>query len=119
MSGTLADGQVVVDTKDEAEVLLVLNGVDISSSTSAPIYIADAEDAVIILANGAKNTVSDGNAYVLEADSDEPNAAIFSKADLTIEGNGALTVDGQLQRRHRQQGRPHHHRRCAHGRRGR
>lgn len=93
LSGTLADGQVVVDTKDEAEVLLVLNGVDISSSTSAPIYIADAEDAVIILANGAKNTVSDGNAYVLEADSDEPNAAIFSKADLTIEGKGALTVE--------------------------
>ena len=93
LSGTLADGQIVVDTEDKAAVLLVLDGVDIHSATSAPIYIADAKDAVLILADGATNAVSDENAYVLEAESDEPNAAIFSKADLTIEGNGVLTVE--------------------------
>lgn len=92
LSGSLNDGQVVVDTQDEAAVLLVLNGVDIHCATSAPIYIADANEVAIILADGAENAISDGDAYILEAESDEPNAAIFSKADLTIEGNGSLTV---------------------------
>lgn len=94
LSGTLSDGQVIVDTEAEEPVVLILNGVTIHSATSAPIYIADAKEAVIILAPGTTNTVSDSDAYTLEEGSDEPNAAIFSKADLTIEGSGSLTVTG-------------------------
>ncbi|MEB2287068.1 MAG: carbohydrate-binding domain-containing protein [Anaerolineae bacterium] len=40
ISGSLADGQVVVDTKEDGTVTLVLNGVDIRNSTGAPIEIA-------------------------------------------------------------------------------
>ena len=37
--------------------------------------------------------VTDGDSYMFEdAESDEPNAAIFSKTDLTINGSGSLTV---------------------------
>ena len=51
---------------------------------------------------------------------DSPNAALYSMADLTIAGTGSLTVNGQLQRRHRLQGRPGAGRRQRHrGRRGR
>ncbi|MBN2149694.1 MAG: carbohydrate-binding domain-containing protein [Anaerolineales bacterium] len=32
-----------------------------------------------------------------QADENEPNAAIFSKANLTFYGNGSLTVDGNYQ----------------------
>lgn len=95
ISGYLADGQVVVDTQDAETVGLILNGVDISSSTSAPIYIANAENTVIVLADGTENTVMDGQSYVFaSAEVDEPNAAIFSNDDLMIEGNGALVVTG-------------------------
>jgi hypothetical protein len=91
--GTLDDGQVIVDTEDEETVVLVLNGVDIACSTSAPIYILNAEKTVITLADGTENRVTDGDVYVFEnAESDEPNAAIFSKDDLTINGNGSLMV---------------------------
>jgi hypothetical protein len=38
--------------------------------------------------------VADGASYVLEEGTDEPNAAIFSKSDLTIFGAGSLNVDG-------------------------
>lgn len=93
LSGALTDGQIVVDTEDEAVVTLVLNGVDISNSTTAPIAILNAEDVVIVLADNSANNVTDASSYVFpNAEEDEPNAAIFSNADLTISGNGSLTV---------------------------
>jgi uncharacterized membrane protein YhiD involved in acid resistance len=94
ISGTLNDGQIVVDTQDEETVTLVLDGVELTCSTSAPIYVSNAEKTVITLADGTENTVTDGTSYVFEdAESDEPNAAIFSKDDLTINGSGSLTVN--------------------------
>lgn len=93
ISGTLNDGQIVVDTADEETVRLVLDGADIACSTSAPIYVASAEKTVTTLADGTVNSITDGSSYTFEdAESDEPNAAIFSKDDLTINGGGSLTV---------------------------
>ncbi|MCB8981829.1 MAG: carbohydrate-binding domain-containing protein [Ardenticatenaceae bacterium] len=95
LSGTLADGQIVVDTESEETVHLILNGVSINSSTSAAINIAKAEEVVIMLADGSENYLADATTYVFaSADEDEPNAALFSKTDLTIFGNGTLTVQG-------------------------
>jgi hypothetical protein len=93
ISGTLSDGQIIVDTQDQTVVKLVLNGVDITCSTSSPIYIVNADKVVITLANGTENKITDGDSYVLEdTASGEPNAAIFSKSDLTINGDGSLIV---------------------------
>ncbi|MEQ9442134.1 MAG: carbohydrate-binding domain-containing protein [Cyclobacteriaceae bacterium] len=95
ISGSLADGQVIVDTEDENIVRLILDGVDISSASSAPIYVASAEKTMIVLADNTENYVTDSDSYVFEdPEEDEPDAAIFSKDDLTIFGNGALTVNG-------------------------
>jgi hypothetical protein len=93
ISGTLNDGQIIVNTQDAATVVLVLNGADITYSTSAPIYVSNAEKTVITLADGTENYVTDGSSYLFEDAEDEPNAAIFSKDDLTINGNGSLTVN--------------------------
>jgi hypothetical protein len=94
ISGTLNDGQIIVDTEDEETVDLVLNGADITYSTSAPIFVSNAEKTVITLADGTENYVTDGASYIFEdEESDEPNAAIFSKDDLTVNGNGSLTVN--------------------------
>lgn len=94
ISGTLDDGQIVVDAGSEDVVRLVLNGAEINCSDNAPIYVKSAGKAVISLHDGTENSVSDGSTYVLEdTESDEPNAAIFSKDDLTINGTGTLTVD--------------------------
>jgi len=91
--GSLADGQIVVDTKDAEKVVLVLEGADIAYATGAPIYVANAEKVVLTLAEGTQNTVTDGAKYDFpDSKTDEPNAAIFSKDDLTINGAGALTV---------------------------
>jgi hypothetical protein len=91
--GTLDDGQIIVDTQDEETVYLVLDGADIACSNSAPIYVSNAEKTVITLADGSENYVTDGASYVFEdAEADEPNAAVFGKDDLTINGSGSLTV---------------------------
>jgi len=93
IQGILNDGQIVVDTQDAETVTLILSGADITNTTSAPIYVANAEKMVITLADGTQNSLTDGATYCYPDESDEPNAAIFSHDDLTINGDGALTVN--------------------------
>ncbi|WP_400244340.1 carbohydrate-binding domain-containing protein [Niallia sp. JL1B1071] len=94
LSGDLDDGQIVVDAPDTGKVQLVLNEVDIHNSKSAAIFIKEAEDTIITLAEDTENLVSDGETYTEDDGSGEPNAAIFSKDDLTINGTGTLEVVG-------------------------
>ncbi len=95
ISGTLNDGQIIVDTQDKDKVVLVLDGANIACATGAPIYVRNAEKVVITLADGSENYVRDGDAYILAPESDEPNGAIFSHDDLTINGGGSLVVDAR------------------------
>lgn len=96
LHGTLSDGQVVVDTADEGVVRLVLDGIDLASSTGAALAVLDAGKVVVILEAGSQSTLVDAATYVFPAaDVDEPNAALFSAADLTIAGDGALAVAGR------------------------
>lgn len=92
ITGTLSDGQLVVDAGDSAQVQLILDNAHITNTDGAAIAVMSAETAVVILADGSSNTLSDGAAYVLDEGEDEPNATLFSKADLTIGGTGSLTV---------------------------
>jgi hypothetical protein len=94
ISGNLDDGQIIIDAEDKGTVKLVLNGASINSSNQAPIYAKNAGKTIVSLPEGTDNTLSDGTEYVLEDSSDEPNAALFSKDNLTINGTGKLTVHG-------------------------
>ncbi|MCH9814085.1 MAG: carbohydrate-binding domain-containing protein [Epsilonproteobacteria bacterium] len=93
LSGTLTDGQIIIDTDDEETVQLILDDVSISSSTNAPLNIQSAEKTVIILAEDTQNILTDASEYVFDdPEEDEPNAALYSKDDLSIYGGGTLTV---------------------------
>ncbi|MEC0123120.1 carbohydrate-binding domain-containing protein [Paenibacillus pabuli] len=95
LSGKLTDGQIVVNVADKGTVHLVLNGATIHDNDSAAIDIQKAGKAVITLEKGTENAVSDGKTYVYaDETTDEPDAAIFSKANLTFNGSGKLTVTG-------------------------
>ena len=89
LSGTLADGSVVVSTTDDGGVHLILDDASIGSSTTSPLQVLDADQVVVRLEG--ENVLTDTTAY---ADTDEASAALFSSADLTITGDGSLTVDG-------------------------
>lgn len=95
VSGKLDDGQIVIDVQDNETVRLILNGAEIHSDSSAPIYVKKAGKTIITLQKGTNNQVSDNDSYVFPGEStDEPNSAIFSKEDLTINGSGKLIVRG-------------------------
>ena len=95
LSGTLTDGQVVVDSDADGKVVLVLDGVDLTSASSSPLVITAADEAVVVLADGSDNTLSDAAASAADdEEEDAPNATLFSMADLTIGGEGSLTVHG-------------------------
>lgn len=94
LSGTLEDGQLIIDTEASEPVELIFNNVSLNSSNTSPLYVANADEVIINLQNNTENYVIDGSNYILEEGTDEPNAAIFSKDDLTIEGEGKLIVEG-------------------------
>lgn len=93
LSGELSDGQIVIDAKDTDKIQLVLNGITLTCKNSAPILIRSADKVFLTLADGTKNKISDGGTYELSAKDANVDAAIFSKADLTINGSGSLTVE--------------------------
>lgn len=96
ISGKLDNGQIIVDVQDEETVKLVLNGMEINCSDSSPIYVKNAKKTIITLQDGTNNFVSDGANYVFtDTETDEPNATIFSKDNLTINGTGILNVRAQ------------------------
>ncbi len=97
LAGTVADGRVVVNAPGE-KVHLVLAGVRLACSYGSPLYVYKAAQVTVELVEGTANYLSDGASYTF-SDSfsskaeDEPNACIYSKADLILCGKGALTVE--------------------------
>ncbi len=91
ISGTLTDGMIIINADDTAKLQIVLNGVDITSKTSAALYILEADKVFVTLADGTENTLANGGTFTA-IDENNIDAAIFSKQDLTFNGSGSLTV---------------------------
>lgn len=91
LSGTLYDGMIIVDADDSAKLQLVLNGVQITSQTSAALYIRKADKVFLTLAQNTQNSLSNGGTFTA-IDENNIDAALFSKEDLTLNGTGSLTV---------------------------
>ena len=89
-SGTLSEGQIVVDA-DDAKVQIVLDNVDITCATSAAVYVKSAEKVFVTLAEGSQNTLRNTDEYVA-IDDNNIDAVIFPKSDLTLNGTGSLTI---------------------------
>ena len=89
-SGTLSEGQIVVDA-DDAKVQIVLDNVDITCASSAAVYVKSAEKVFVTLAEGSQNTLRNTDEYVA-VDDNNIDAVIFSKSDLTLNGTGSLTI---------------------------
>ena len=90
LEGNLS-GSIIVEVSDKEDVQLVLNNVTIQSDDFAGIYIVEGDEITITLADGTNNTISDSSVYT-QIDDNEVDALIYSKADLTINGNGTLNL---------------------------
>ena len=98
LSGTLTDGRIVVNAKGQ-DVVLILDGVDITCSDSAPLYVYKAASVTLLLNGTTQNTFTDGEGWNYDLEycnsaEEEPNACVFSKGDLIIRGTGSLKING-------------------------
>ena len=89
ISGTLEDGQIIVDA---SKVQIVLDGANINCGTNAAIYVREANKVFITLAEGSENTLSSGTEYT-QIDDNTVDGVIFSKSDLACSGSGSLTIE--------------------------
>lgn len=91
ISGTLSDGMIVVDAPETAKLQLVFNGISITKTTSAALYIIEADKVLVTLADGTENTLANGGTFTA-IDDNNVDGAVYSKQDLTFNGTGSLTV---------------------------
>lgn len=89
ISGSLSDGCIIIDADKKDKVRLILNGVNINSSGCAAINVVQADKVFVTLAKGSENILSNAENSQI---TDDVDAVIFSKDDLTVNGEGSLTV---------------------------
>lgn len=89
LSGSLEDGQVIVNVDKNQKVQLILDGVTIHSNSSAAIFVRQADKVFITTAKGTENALSSSAFAESEYNID---AVIFAKDDLTLNGEGSLTI---------------------------
>lgn len=95
LSGTLSEGQIIVDTGDSDKVQLVLKNVDITCKSSAAIYVKNANKVFITTAKDSENTLKTTGEFV-NIDDNNIDGVIFAKADITLNGAGTLNIDCSL-----------------------
>lgn len=91
VSGTTTDGQIVINAGKKDSVCLVLDGADITKKGHSALYVIQAGDVCISLADGKENSLSSLGEFV-QTDENNADGAIFSKETLTFDGSGTLCV---------------------------
>ena len=89
--GTLDDGTLVVDAAKDEKVELLFDGVTLEREDYAPLYIKKADSVTVKLLSGTTNKLSNGGAFA-SLDDNNVDAALFSKTDLIVAGDGKLSI---------------------------
>ena len=97
VSGACADGSIKIK-KGTTGVTLILNGLDLTSSATAPITCAKSSEVTILAADGTENVLTDSaqnNDGEYPENTDAENAVIKCKdgSTVTLCGAGSLTVN--------------------------
>ena len=94
VSGTVEDGQLIINAVDSAKVHLVLSGLTMTNNDGPCILVTGADKVFVTLADGTENTLSDAGTEYVQTDSDvNADGVIYSKSDLTFNGSGTLTIN--------------------------
>lgn len=94
LSGSLTDGQIVIDANKTDKIQLVLKGVNITCKTSAPIYVKQADKVFFTLAPDSKNQLATSQEFQT-TDENKIDGVIFSKDDITLNGKGTLSISSK------------------------
>ena len=91
LTGTADNCTVKVDAPKDAGVQLVLNNVSVTNANTPVIYVISADRVYITTVSGSSNTLEVTGTFASDGET-KTDAVIFSKADLTFNGCGTLTV---------------------------
>ena len=95
ITGSLEDGSIIIRANhDMGKVKLILDNVSIKNSSGPAIVCYSADDLVIELVG--ENYLEDSVKYSEDFDEDV-TGAVYSKDDLTFQGEGCLTVTANYQ----------------------
>ena len=85
---------ITVSAPDTAKVRIILKNATVSNTSGPAIYIEKADKVFITACKGTVNTLSDGTSYTGDFKDTNIDGAIFSKTDLTLNGEGTLNITG-------------------------
>lgn len=94
ITGTTADGQIIVDADSKTKIQIVLKNTSITCKSSAALYVKQADKVFVTTAKDSENTLASTGEYV-QTDDNNVDAAVFSKDDITLNGEGKLTVSSE------------------------
>ena len=95
LKGELNGGQIVADLPGENDkIRLVLDGVNITNTGNAGIYVKNADKVFVTTAEGSENSISVNGEFV-QTDGNNVDGAIYSKDDIVFNGKGSLTVSSE------------------------
>ena len=94
LTGEITDGLITIKPGVDGVVKLILDNVTVSNSNGPAIACYEGDDLVIELVG--KNVLSDGSNYASTFDEDV-TGALYSKADLTLQGDGMLSLNANYQ----------------------
>lgn len=89
LTGSLDNGSIVINSGQEGVVKIILDNATIKNSNGPAISCLSADDLVIEITGN--NAIEDGPTYSADLNEDI-TGAIYSKADLTFQGDGNLTI---------------------------
>ena len=85
---------ITVSAPDTAKVCIILKNATVSNTSGPAIYIESADKVFITAYKGTTNTLSDGTSYTGDFKNTNVDGTIFSKTDLTLNGEGTLNITG-------------------------
>ncbi len=91
LSGVM-EGGITVEAGSKDKVHIMLSNASVENPSGPALYVKTADKVVLTLQGGTQNILRDGAGYAPDAEG--ADAAVYSKADLTINGTGSLTVNG-------------------------
>jgi hypothetical protein len=92
INGEISNGQIIIDADDSDKIQIVLNGVTITSDSSAAIFVKSANKVFITSAKGSENALSVIGEFTSDGDTNV-DGVIFSMSDLTLNGDGTLNIE--------------------------
>lgn len=86
--------ELITINAEKSDVYLVLDGANISNDNGAAIYATKVATLYLAATENTTNAISDGADYSENYGTEDVDAAVYSKGNIALIGNGEITING-------------------------